>query len=145
MKYFKCAQCKSVYKIDETKITTTKVMVVCTKCGTKNVLNFGPVLIAQSKDSVSKFNLKEGANLIGRKSKKSEADFLVEDAYVSRKHVVVHIENRDQKIFVGIEDIGSLNGTFSKHKNRLKPKLKYPFLKDDYYIIGLTKLSLQIE
>jgi hypothetical protein len=41
-----------------------------------------------------------------------------------------------------MEDHGSLNGTFNKTKTRIKPNLKYPFTKDDYFVIGLTKLTV---
>ena len=143
MKYFKCGQCQTPYKIDETKITSNQAIVVCNQCSAKNVIRFGPILIAQNKDKIQQFNLKVGANSIGRKSKTSESDFLVEDEFVSRKHAVVHIENRDNKIFVSIEDLGSLNGTFNKSKVKLKPGLKYPFSQDDFIIIGLTKLSIK--
>jgi predicted Zn finger-like uncharacterized protein len=144
MKYFKCGQCQTPYKIDETKILTANVTVTCSKCGAKNVLRFGPVLIAQSKDKVKQFSLKMGTNTLGRLSKTPEVNLLIEDQYVSRKHASVHIENRDNKIFISIEDNGSLNGTFNKNKVRLKPSLKYPFLHDDYYIMGLTKITLKI-
>jgi predicted Zn finger-like uncharacterized protein len=144
MKYFKCGQCQTPYKIDETKIATTQVVVTCTKCGAKNVLRFGPVLVAQSKDKVQQFNLKMGTNILGRLSKTPEADLLIDDEYVSRKHAAVNIENRDNKVFISIEDNSSLNGTFNKNKVRLKSGLKYPFLPDDYFIMGLTKLTLKI-
>lgn len=144
MKFFKCGRCHAPYKIDETKITRTMVEVTCTKCNAKNILRFGPVLITQSKEKVQQFCLKEGINSIGRKAQNSESEFLIEDKYVSRKHAVIHIEVKDKKLFYSIEDKGSLNGTFNKNKVKLKPGLKYPFLPDDYYIVGVTKLSLKI-
>ena len=107
-------------------------------------MRFGPVLIAQTNEKVQQFRLKEGVNIIGRKSQKPEAEFIIDDEFVSRKHSVIHIENINDKLYAGIEDASSLNGTFNKNKVRLKPKLKYPFLPGDYYIIGLTKLTLKI-
>lgn len=143
MKYFKCGQCKAPYKIDETKITSTQAMVSCISCGAKNVIRFGLILVAHSKEKVQQFSLKEGVNTLGRKAKTPVADFLVDDEYVSRTHASIHIENRENKVYVSIEDAGSLNGTFSKNKIRLKKGLKYPFLPEDYFIIGLTKLTLK--
>jgi hypothetical protein len=144
MKYFKCGQCQATYKIDETKVTSTQAVVVCTECKAKNVIRFGPILVCQNKEKIQQFNLKVGQNSIGRDSVNSVADFTIEDDYVSRKHAVIHVENRDNKIFISVEDSGSLNGTFNKNKVKFKPGLKYPFLQEDYIIIGLTKLSLKI-
>jgi predicted Zn finger-like uncharacterized protein len=144
MKYFKCGKCQTPYKIDESKVTTTQVVVSCTNCSAKNIIRFGPILVAQSKEKVKQFSLKEGVNTLGRNAKNPVADILIDDEFVSRKHAALQIENRDNKIFISIEDSGSLNGTFNKNKVRLKTGLKYPFLPDDYIIIGLTKLTLKI-
>ncbi|HCY43691.1 MAG TPA: hypothetical protein DHV48_20550 [Prolixibacteraceae bacterium] len=144
MKYFKCGQCQTPYKIDETKIKTVQIFVTCANCGAKNVLHQGPILVAQSKDKTQQFSLKPGANSLGRKSKKPEADILIDDEFVSRKHASIWIENRDNKMFVGLEDQSSLNGTYNKNKVKLKPGLKYPFLPGDYFIVGLTKLTLKL-
>jgi len=144
MKYFKCGKCQTPYKIDESKVTTTQLVVTCTNCSSKNIIRFGPILVAQSKEKVKQFSLKEGVNTLGRNAKNPVADILIDDEFVSRKHAALQIENRDNKIFISIEDSGSLNGTFNKNKVRLKTGLKYPFLPDDYIIIGLTKLTLKI-
>jgi hypothetical protein len=144
MKYFKCGKCQVPYKIDETKISSTQVVVLCNSCGSKNSVRFGPILVAQSKEKIKQFSLKIGENTLGRNAKSPTADCLIDDDYVSRKHATLHIENKDNKIFISIEDTGSLNGTFNKNKVRLKAGLKYPFLPDDYIIIGLTKLTLKI-
>lgn len=144
MKYFKCGNCQSPYKIDETQVTTTQIQVVCPQCKAKNILHFGPVLVFQSREHISKVNLKEGQHVIGRKtSNSSKAKILVEDEYVSREHVCITTEKKKGKIFFYIEDLGSSNGTFNKHKQRLKTGLKYAFLPEDYFVIGLTKISLQ--
>lgn len=142
MKYFKCGSCQTQYKIDEQKITKSAASVVCVKCGAKNVLRFGPLLTVQSKNEVSQFSLKEGVNLIGRKSPQGEATIKVSDPYVSRKHASISVEQKEGKVFISIEDLESLNGVFNKNKVKLKRKLKYPFTTEDYYIIGLTKLTI---
>ena len=144
MKYFKCGQCQATYKIDETKVNSTKAEVICVECNAKNVIRFGPILVCQNKEKILQFNLKVGINFIGRKSANPSSDFLIDDEFVSRKHAIIHVENRDNKLFISIEDAGSLNGTFNKNKVKFKPGLKYPFLQEDYIIIGLTKLSLKI-
>lgn len=144
MKYFKCGKCQTPYKIDETKIKTTQATVVCVKCGAKNSLRFGPQLTAQSQKGIQQFSLKEGVNTIGRKSEKGNVNIQLNDPYVSRVHALIRLEQFEGKIFISIEDAGSLNGTFNKKKVKIKSALKYPFTIGDYFIIGLTKLSISI-
>jgi len=143
MKYFKCGNCQTPYKIDETKINNTQINVKCNKCSANNIVRLGPVLVAQKKDGVQQYNLKIGENILGRKSKAPEASIVINDDYVSRKHAVIQLENIDNKLFISFKDLGSLNGSFNKNKIRLKSNLKYPFLSDDYFIIGLTKLTIK--
>lgn len=141
---FKCGKCQTSYKIDETKIQSTKLTVACAKCGSQNILRFGPLLIAQSKDSLQQISLKMGPNTIGRKTNTSNCDLMINDEYVSKQHATVFIEKIKDKLYVSIVDNGSLNGTFTKAKSKLKKDLKYPFLQNEYFIVGLTKLTLKL-
>lgn len=143
MKYFKCGNCQRAYKIDESKVQSSVVIVECSDCTAKNSVRFGPILVAQSADSVKQFSLKLGENTIGRKSDSAKAGILIQDNYVSRDHASVFIEEKDGKLFAFIADNSSLNGTFNQKKSRLKPGLKYPLTPKDYYIAGLTKLFLK--
>lgn len=143
MKYFKCGSCQAPYKIDESIIKSVQVTVECPKCGVKNIIRLGPLLVVQSKNNIHQFPLKLGQNLLGRKSNKSSADLQIEDEYVSRTHLAVYLEEKEQKLFVSIEDMDSLNGTFNSNKVRLKKKQKYPLGKNEYVIIGLSKISLK--
>jgi hypothetical protein len=143
MKYFKCGKCQKSYKIDETRLTNSKITVKCTECGAGNVLRFGAILVVQTKSGVKQFELKMGVNPLGRKSDSSDANIQLEDQFVSRRHAEIHLEERDNKLFVFITDKESLNGTFNKMKARLKTNLKYPITANDYYIVGLTKLSIK--
>jgi hypothetical protein len=144
MKYFKCGNCKEPYKIDETKIQGSKAIVTCVKCGAKNGINMGPLLIAQSKGSLAQFSLKMGVNTIGRKTAATITDIVLDDEYVSKKHATIMLENINNKLFISIIDNDSTNGTLTKSKTKIKSGLKYPFLQDEYFIIGLTKLSLKL-
>ncbi len=145
MKYFKCGNCQAPYKIDEAIIKKVQVAVNCPKCGVKNIIRFGPFLVVQSKDKIQQFPLKMGKNTLGRKTESSGADFQLEDEHVSRNHLELVLEETDNKLFVTLEDKGSLNGTFNKNKLRLKPSQKYPFKKDDFVIVGLSKITLKIK
>jgi pSer/pThr/pTyr-binding forkhead associated (FHA) protein len=142
MKFFKCGKCQTPYKFDENVINNSTITVKCNKCGANNTIRLGPILIIQTKDSTKRINLTLGENSIGRNAKNKESKILIDDQYVSRKHATIYVELIDQKLFFYMEDHGSLNGTFNKTKTRIKPNLKYPFTKDDYFVIGLTKLTV---
>ena len=142
MKYFKCGKCQSPYKIDESNLTTEKTFVKCNQCQSLNVIRSGPVLIAQNGQSIKKFNLKPGVNSIGRNAKEKSAEILIDDKYVSRKHADIILEQKDGKWTFFVCDNNSTNGTFNSKRDKLKAGLKYTFSKDDYFIIGVTKLSI---
>jgi pSer/pThr/pTyr-binding forkhead associated (FHA) protein len=142
MKYFKCGKCQTPYKFDENVINNSLITIKCNKCGANNTIRLGPVFIIQTKNQTKKINLSLGQNTIGRNSKNNESKIVLDDQFVSRKHVTIHVELVEQKMFFYLEDHASLNGTYNKTKTRLKPNLKYPFTKDDYFVIGLTKLSV---
>jgi hypothetical protein len=143
MKYFKCGHCQSPYKIDETKVTNSMIVIKCNQCSTGNVVRFGPVLVAQTKEQTKQFPLVLGENRIGRMSDDQKVEISIKDPYVSQYHATITLEERDGKIFFFISDDKSTNGTFNRKKVKLKSELKYPFTNEDFYIIGLTKLSIK--
>jgi predicted Zn finger-like uncharacterized protein len=145
MKYFKCGNCTRPYKIDASKVSSSALLLKCTNCGASNVLRFGPVLVAQTKAGVLQFPLRTGSNTVGRKAPTGSATIQIEDAHVSREHADIHLEEKEGKVFAFMTDKGSLNGTYNKNKARLKPGLKYPITTSDYYIVGLTKLSIKFQ
>jgi predicted Zn finger-like uncharacterized protein len=143
MKYFKCGHCHSPYKIDETKVTNSMIIVKCNNCSTGNVVRFGATLVAQTKEQTKQFSLKLGENKIGRSTDNQQLEIVINDPYVSKHHATISLEEKEGKIFFFISDLKSTNGTFNKSKIKLKSELKYPFTFQDYYIIGLTKLSIK--
>lgn len=143
MKHFKCGKCGKDYKIDNSKVQSSSVVVTCSSCYAKNVVRFGPVLVAQSKESVRQFPLNLGQNTIGRKSESSSSKIQIEDQFVSRNHATITLEEKDKKLFFFIADVNSKNGTHNKTKTKLKPELKYPMTINDFYVIGLTKLFIK--
>ena len=144
MKYFKCGKCQRPYKIDETKVSNSQVVVTCAECGAKNKIDFGPCLVTQNKVATKQFYLKMGSNQIGRQTKDSKLDILIDDEYVSRHHATIYLEKHEGKVFLFVEDNNSMNGTFNRNKTKFKAGLKYPLLQNDYIIVGLTKLYLKI-
>lgn len=97
--------------------------------------------MATTKHENKTFVLKDGENIIGRNGMPEQMLSLT-DKYVSRKHAVVIMEKRGSEYVVSISDCKSTNGTFNKNKGKLKPGLKYPFKPNDYFVVGLTKLSV---
>jgi pSer/pThr/pTyr-binding forkhead associated (FHA) protein len=143
MKIFRCAKCGHPHKFDETGLNAAQVMISCVKCKSRNIINLGPVLIAQSESTSVQFPLKSGENIVGRKSKGTDIGIILGDKYVSRRHANIRLEKNDDKLFISIEDLESTNGTFDRNKKKLKPKLRYPFLPGESFIVGLTKLTLK--
>jgi RNase P subunit RPR2 len=146
MKIFKCGNCKTPYKLDEKQFNSPEIVVTCLKCGAKNSIKFGPMLVVTAKDgNQSRFFLKKGANYIGRKiTGIEEGHMYISDIYISRKHAIVYAEQKEGKWFFSIEDCKSTNGTFNQLKIKLKPGLKYPFPPESSFIIGLSKITLKI-
>lgn len=140
MKYFKCGNCKKTYKLDDAQVVSNLIVVNCTSCGAKNALRFGPILVAQTNETAKQIPIKSGENKIGRNK---SLEVALNDDYVSRDHASVFMEEKEGKLFFFIKDNGSSNGTFNQSKMKLKPGLKYPFTSKDFYIVGLTKLSLK--
>ena len=143
MKYFKCGHCQSPYKIDETKVTSSMIVIKCNQCTTGNVVRFGPVLVVQTKQETKQFSLTLGDNIVGRAFGEQKAEIAIKDPYTSKHHATITLEEKDGKIFFFISDAKSTNGTFNRNKVKLKSELKYPFTPEDYYIVGLTKLSIR--
>ncbi len=98
---------------------------------------------SHSKNGLKQVALKLGENTIGRKTDSSNLDIEIEDEFISRAHASIFIHEKDNKLYAFICDNNSLNATFNQKKAALKPGLKYPMTSKDYYIIGLTKLSLK--
>jgi pSer/pThr/pTyr-binding forkhead associated (FHA) protein len=142
MKYFSCGNCKKSYKIDEKKVNEIVVSVMCQECKAQNVLRFGPVLLTQSNENVKQYALKMGENILGRKAHDSSV-IEISDNYVSRNHASIFIEERDNKLFLFITDNNSSNGTFNHKKIRLKSGLKYPITPNDFFILGITKITVK--
>jgi predicted Zn finger-like uncharacterized protein len=147
MKNFKCGNCKTLYSIDESKIAQSQAVFTCKNCGAKNQIKFGIRIQIQYADKDGKtvknlFQLKEGVNTIGRKSNKPVADILIDDDFVSRKHVAVYLEKKDNKLFIFLEDLNSSNGTFNAENQRLEPGKKYPMPTGKMYRVGNSSISL---
>jgi hypothetical protein len=143
MKVFRCAKCGHPHKFEEAGLNAAQVMISCTKCQSKNIINLGPVLIAQSETKSVQFPLKSGENIVGRNTTGSDVSIDLGDKYVSRRHANIRLEKNEEKLYISIEDLESTNGTYDKNKKKLKPKLRYPFLPGESYIVGLTKLTLK--
>jgi hypothetical protein len=144
MKYFKCGKCHTPFKVDETALKSPVVSIACKTCSTKNTLRFGGFLIIQNKKETKQIPLLIGEFILGRKNSNNKENFLyIQDEFVSRNHCLVSIIQNNDKFSIKIEDLNSTNGTFNSKKVKIKTGIKHAFLKDDYFIVGLTKVALK--
>ncbi len=81
------------------------------------------------------FELPEGVFCAGR----IEADVTIPDAYMSRSHAEIRIENGG----IGITDLGSTNGTFV-NGNRLAPGEIYALHPGDVLTLGKTVVKWEV-
>lgn len=145
MKYFKCGKCQTPFKVDETKIKSPIVSIVCASCNTKNTLKFGAFILVQNKEENIEVPIKKGEVILGRKSTNNFENYLyINDKFVSRKHAVIEVKELNGKVSISMKDLESTNGTFDKSKTKLKPGIPVGFSKEDYFIVGLSKVSLKI-
>lgn len=143
MKLFKCGKCAKNYKIDTSKIESTKMVITCSSCNAKNIIRLGPVLVTQSKECVKQFSLDLGENIIGRKTDSNTIKIQIDDQFVSRSHASITLEEKENKLYFFITDLDSKNGTFNKSKSKIKSQIKYPLTSNDFYIVGLTKIYIK--
>ena len=145
MKFYKCCNCQVPFKIDESKIKQSIISVPCFKCGFKNTVRLGVFLVIQNKNELNQIPLKLGSITIGRKSSTRTDSFLyISDEFVSRNHALITASEKEGKFSITIEDLNSTNGTFDQNKKKLEPNIKTSFLKDAYFIVGLSKIYLKI-
>jgi hypothetical protein len=144
MKFFKCGKCQKPFKIDETKIKSPIVSISCSSCSTKNTLRFGIFLLVQNKEELIEVPLKKGGIILSRSNANKLENYLyINDKFVSRKHAIIEVKEKEGKFSIFVKDLNSTNGTYDKNKNKIHPEEEIPFLKNDYFIIGLTKVSLK--
>ena len=144
MKYFKCGKCQTPFKVDETALKSPVVSVICKTCTTKNTLRFGGFLLVQNKTETKQIPLKIGVFLLGRKNINNIENFVyVSDEFVSKNHVLISVVEKNSKVSISLKDINSTNGVYDFNKQKIRSGEIYNLNKDNYFIIGLTKLSLK--
>jgi len=141
MKFFQCGGCKKTYKIDPSKAKTATIFIKCTSCAATNEISLKPVLLVQYKDRAERLPLKFGTITIGRKTDLNSVDVPIDDSYVSRNHAALGIELKEGKLLLSITDNNSTNGTFNHKKEKIVSGKKLIFSIDEYFIVGLTKIS----
>ena len=107
------------------------------------------VIHTEGKEKIT-FALKEGKNLIGRKTKKNIPNIAISDKYISRHHAVIYVKQNkkyEYEYFIvdNADALGkpSKNGTFiNGNSNRIAEK-SIELKDNDTIQIGLTKLVLK--
>lgn len=144
---FVCDNCKKQFGIRIGKVrlnaANRKEEVVDEKEGTNN---FGNIIVIENIFAYKQvFPLKEGDNLIGRRSKGTDVDIPVEtnDSSMDRCHCILNVKrNKQGKIIYTLRDNDSLTGTFLMNE-LLAPKDRVHIEEGAVFTLGATTFILR--
>jgi len=110
----------------------------------------GWLIIHTENKQTETFPLKEGRNLIGRKTSKNIANIPISDNYVSRHHAVLFVKQNEKyeyeySIIDNAEALGkpSMNGTFINGNTQRIGEERVQLKDGDTIQVGETKLVLK--
>ena len=137
MKRVRCPKCDAYTTFDETRFEDgMKLVFQCPECGKQFAIRLSRPLKDQSvsKEDTAysnewgtivvlensfgyrqEFSLKEGDNIIGRRSKGTEVDIAIEtsDMSMDRRHCILNVRRvKDGRVVYTLRDAPSLTGTF---------------------------------
>lgn len=171
MKRVRCPKCDNYIQFDETKYTEGQSLVfICDNCKKqfgihigKSKLNAGSRReeVIDEKEGTQDFGnivaienvfgykqvipLHEGDNIIGRRSKGTEADVPVEtnDPSMDRRHCILNVKrNRQGELVYTLRDNNSITGTFLMNE-LLGPKEQVRIEDGAIFTLGATTLILR--
>ncbi len=171
MKRVRCPKCDNYIQFDETKYTEGQSLVfICDNCKKqfgirigKSKLNAGSRReeVIDEKEGTQDFGnivaienvfgykqvipLHEGDNIIGRRSKGTEADVPVEtnDPSMDRRHCILNVKrNRQGELVYTLRDNNSITGTFLMNE-LLGPKEQVRIENGAIFTLGATTLILR--
>ena len=129
MKRVLCPKCDNYITFDETKYTEGQSLVfICEHCKKQfsirigksklkaNNEDFGSIVVVENVFGYKQvLPLKEGDNLIGRRSKGTDVDISIEtsDPSMDRRHCVINVKrNKQGELIYTLRDNQSITGTF---------------------------------
>lgn len=171
MKRVRCPKCDNYIQFDETKYEEGRSLVfVCDQCKkqfgirigksklnaanrreeiideTEGIKNYGNIVAVENVFAFKQvFPLKEGDNMIGRRSKGTEVDIPIEsnDPSLDRCHCVINVKrNKQGEIVYTLRDNDSITGTFLMNE-LLGPKDRIRIEGGSIITLGATTLILR--
>lgn len=171
MKRVRCPKCDNYIQFDETKYEEGQSLVfVCDQCKkqfgirigksklnaanrreevvdeTDGLKDYGNIVVVENVFAFKQvLPLKEGDNVIGRRSKGTEVDIPIEsnDPSLDRRHCVIHVKrNKQGEIVYTLRDNDSVTGTFLMNE-LLGPKDRVRIEGGAIITLGATTLILR--
>lgn len=147
---FNCPVCGTVNKLDLNKTKkSTKPSDEKTIINTANeVANaMGWIVVHDENTKQQTYTLKNGKNIIGRKSTSKPCDILIktDDSFMSRNHFAIEISRGTKGLEYLVYDVTSTNGTFiNANKDKKLNQMDRVLLQDgDTIQAGRTKMVLR--
>ena len=117
MKRVLCPKCDNYITFDETKYTEGQSLVfICEHCKKHFSIRIGSIVVVENVFGYKQvLPLKEGDNLIGRRSKGTDVDISIEtsDPSMDRRHCVINVKrNKQGELIYTLRDNQSITGTF---------------------------------
>lgn len=171
MKRVRCPKCDNYIQFDETKYEEGQSLVfVCDQCKkqfgirigksklnaanrreevvdeTDGLQDFGNIVVVENVFAFKQvLPLKEGDNVIGRRSKGTEVDIPIEsnDPSLDRRHCIIHVKrNKQGEVVYTLRDNDSVTGTFLMNE-LLGPKDRVRIEGGAIITLGATTLILR--
>lgn len=171
MKRVRCPKCDNYIQFDETKYEEGQSLVfVCDQCKkqfgirigksklnaanrreevvdeTDGLQDFGNIVVVENVFAFKQvIPLKEGDNVIGRRSKGTEVDIPIEsnDPSLDRRHCIIHVKrNKQGEVVYTLRDNDSVTGTFLMNE-LLGPKDRVRIEGGAIITLGATTLILR--
>lgn len=171
MKRVRCPKCDNYIQFDETKYEEGQSLVfVCDQCKkqfgirigksklnaanrreevvneTDGLQDYGNIVVVENVFAFKQvLPLKEGDNVIGRRSKGTEVDIPIEsnDPSLDRRHCIIHVKrNKQGEVVYTLRDNDSVTGTFLMNE-LLGPKNRVRIEGGAIITLGATTLILR--
>ena len=171
MKIVRCPKCDNYIQFDETKYEEGQSLVfVCDQCKkqfgirigksklnaanrreevvdeTDGLQDYGNIVVVENVFAFKQvLPLKEGDNVIGRRSKGTEVDIPIEsnDPSLDRRHCIIHVKrNKQGEVVYTLRDNDSVTGTFLMNE-LLGPKDRVRIEGGAIITLGATTLILR--
>ena len=162
MKKIRCPKCDQFITFDENRIERGHALSFrCNHCGKNFSVRFRPKEAAEKEPDYpfgyiivieNKFCEKQliplqlGENMFGRRSKGTEISSPIEtgDMSMDRKHCIIFVEQKEERLIYSIKDFDSITGTFVIN-DILQKNERRILSNDDIITLGATSLIIKTD